>query len=134
MDSNFWINIKNIMDTDKNAKKAIRKTSGVPRTTIHNGIIRKGEPKVSIAYKIAKSLGKSVEELHAGVEGKEYIEKLVKNDFNNINVPDYMEEHVNILKLLKYNEDILNQILKIMKALSPYSDEDKKTIPPATVV
>ncbi|MCL2138809.1 MAG: helix-turn-helix domain containing protein [Treponema sp.] len=64
------------------------KEAGLGKTAIINGQKRNTFPAVDKAYRCAKALGLSIEELVAGEEGAELVRGIVRNDSRAMRVPD----------------------------------------------
>ena len=104
MASLFWNNLDSIRKRVGKERKSIENECNLPNNAFTQGIRRSSSPSVDLAYKLAKTVEASVEELVDNETGSEYIRKLVKNDPMAIRVPDRIQSIVFDLLLLNENE------------------------------
>jgi len=85
MTSIFWDNVLNLLNKQEKSQKWLADVSKVGKTAINSGITRKSSPSADNAFRIAKSLGTSIEYL---VTGKDVIsdgDREILNAYNNLN-------------------------------------------------
>jgi hypothetical protein len=100
MDNCFWGNIKRYLRSLNKPDIWLIRNAGLGKTAIINGQQKRTSPSVDIAYRCAKVLGITVEELVDGEAGAEYVRKVVINDPKAIQVPDRLSSVVEDLLLL----------------------------------
>jgi len=76
MQSEFWNNVRKQIKVKKDGQKWLSEASKVGRTVINSGIARLSSPSVDNAYKVAKALETTVEELVDCEAGEEYVRKI----------------------------------------------------------
>jgi hypothetical protein len=101
---NFWITLDQARKEVGKERKAIIEECDLPNNAFTQGIRRKSDPGVSTAYRLARSVNKTVEELVDGKAGAEYVRKVVRNDPRAIQVPDRLFSLVEDLLLLNEKE------------------------------
>jgi hypothetical protein len=100
----FWDRIKRLLNSMDKPDIWLIKSADLGKTAIINGQTKKTSPSVDIAYRCAKALKTTIEELVDGEAGAEYVRKVVKNDPRAIQVPDRLSSIVEDLLLLDENE------------------------------
>jgi hypothetical protein len=104
MDKLFWDRIKRFLGKMDKPDIWLIKNANLGKTAITNGKNKKTSPSVDIAYRCAKVLGTTVEELVDGEAGAEYVRKVVRNDPKAVQVPDRLSSVVQDLLLLDEKE------------------------------
>jgi hypothetical protein len=104
MKTEFWVNMEEARIEAKKERKAIILECGLTSNAFSRGLERKSDPGVSTAYRLARSVNKTIEELVDGEAGAEYVRKVVKNDPRAIQVPDRLSSIVEDLLFLDENE------------------------------
>jgi transcriptional regulator with XRE-family HTH domain len=104
MDETFWDSIKRLLGKMDQPDIWLIRNADLGKTAITNGQRKKTSPSVDIAYRCAKVLGTTVEELVDGEAGAEYVRKIVRNDPRAIQVPDRLSSIVEDLFLLEEKE------------------------------
>jgi transcriptional regulator with XRE-family HTH domain len=104
MKTEFWSNMEKARIEAKKERKAITSECGLTPNAFSRGLERKSDPGVSTAYRLARTVNKTVEELVDGEAGAEYVRKAVRNDPRAIQVPDRLSSIVENLLLLDENE------------------------------
>jgi hypothetical protein len=104
MKTNFWPSLDQARKEVGKERKAIIEECDLPNNAFTQGISRKSDPSVSTAYKCAKSVNMTVEELVDGKTGAEYVRKVVRNDPKAIQVPDRLSSIVEDLLILDEKE------------------------------
>jgi hypothetical protein len=102
MNTNFWFNLDLARKEVRKERKAIIEECDLPNSAFTKGIKLKSDPGVSTAYRCAKSVKKTVEELVDGENGLEYVKGIFKND-GSLFVPP--ERIVDIVKGLNILDD-----------------------------
>jgi hypothetical protein len=116
----FWDNVKKRLNSMNKPDIWLIKEAKLGKTAIINGQTRCTNPGVDKAYRCAKVLGVSIEELIDGETGAEYVRKVVRNDPEAIHVPDRIFHIVQSLLVLDDKE------LKGIKANVEALATDKK--------
>jgi hypothetical protein len=104
MKTEFWGNIEKARIEAKKERKAIILECGLTSNAFTRGLQRKSDPGASTAYRLARSVNKTIEELVDGEAGVEYVRKVIRNDPRAIQVPDRLSSIVEDLLLLDENE------------------------------
>jgi DNA-binding XRE family transcriptional regulator len=104
MNEKFWDRIKRLLGAMNKPDIWLIKNAGLGKTAIINGQKKQTSPSVDIAYRCAKVLQTTVEELVDGESGAEYVRKIVRNDPRAIQVPDRLFSIVEDLLLLDEKE------------------------------
>jgi hypothetical protein len=104
MKAKFWSNLDQVRKEAGIERKAIIEECDLPNNAFTQGIRRKSDPGVSTAYRLARCVNKTVEELVDGETGAEYVRKIVRNDPKAIQVPDRISSIVGDLLFLDENE------------------------------
>jgi hypothetical protein len=104
MRTNFWVNLDEARKVAGKERKAVIEECDLPNNAFTQGIRRKSDPGVSTAYRLARSVNKTIEELVDGEAGAEYVRKVAKNDPKAIQVPDRLSSIVEALLLLDEKE------------------------------
>jgi hypothetical protein len=104
MKTEFWANMEQARIEAKKERKAIILECGLTSNAFSRGLERKSDPGVSTAYRLARSVNKTIEELVDGNAGVEYARKVVRNDPKAIQVPDRLYSIVENLILLYEKE------------------------------
>jgi transcriptional regulator with XRE-family HTH domain len=99
--------------------KEIAAKSGVKKRTIDKWV-GGTEPKVNDFYKVCKILSVTMEQIVDGKAGEDYVRKIVRNNPNDIQVPDRIYSLVKDILLLDDKE------LKGIRANVEALTEDKK--------
>jgi hypothetical protein len=104
MKTNFWNNLDEARKVAGKERKAVIDECDLPNNAFTQGIRRKSDPGVSTAYRLARSVNKTIEELIDGAAGAEYVRMVVRNDPKAIQVPDQLYSIVEDLLLLDESE------------------------------
>jgi transcriptional regulator with XRE-family HTH domain len=104
MKTEFWSNMESARIEAKRERKAITLECGLTPNAFSRGLERKSDPGISTAYRLARSVNKTIEELIDGETGAEYVRKVVRNDPRAIQVPDQLYSIVENLLYLEENE------------------------------
>ena len=112
----FWENLENARIMARKERKDIEKECQLANNAFTQGIKIKSSPSVDLAYKLAKAVGITIEELVAGESGAEFVRKAVRNDPGAIQVPERIYHIVESLLLI--DEDQLTGIRANVEALA----------------
>jgi hypothetical protein len=104
MNNNFWDNIKKLLSIRNKPDIWLIKVAKLDKMAIVNGQIRHTMPSVDKAYRCARVLGVTVEELINGEAGAEYVCKIIMNDPKALQVPARIRPIVDGLLILDKNE------------------------------
>ena len=104
MMTEFWPNMEKARIEAKKERKEITLACGLTQNAFSRGIERKSDPGVSTAYKLAKTVDKTIEELLDGEAGAEFVRSIVRNDPKAIQVPDRILPIVDALIILDDDE------------------------------
>jgi hypothetical protein len=104
MKTEFWSNMEKARIEAKKERKAIIVECDLTSNAFSRGLERKSDPGVSTAYRLARAVNKTIEELLDGEVGAEYVRKVVRNDPRVIQVPDRLYSIVEDLLFLDENE------------------------------
>jgi hypothetical protein len=104
MKTEFWSNMEKARLEAKKERKVITLECGLTSNAFSRGLERKSDPGASIAYRLAHSVNKTIEELIDGEAGAEYVRRVVRNDPRAIQVPDRLYSIVENLLFLDENE------------------------------
>jgi hypothetical protein len=77
MDENFWDRIKRLLSTLDEPDIWLIKNASLGKTAITNGQTKKTSPSVDIAYRCAKVLKTTIEELVDGEAGEQYLREYI---------------------------------------------------------
>jgi DNA-binding XRE family transcriptional regulator len=97
MDS-FWDRIKRILSALDKPDIWLIKNAGLGKTAIVNGQRRQTSPSVDIAYRCAKVLQTTVEELVDGEAGVQYLREYIREAGWTFAPPERLADIVNALK------------------------------------
>ena len=100
MQSVFWDNVRKRIKDKKEGQKWLSEASGVGRTVINSGIARSSSPSIDNAYRVAKALETTVEELVDGEVGGEYVRKLFADKGLFWEPPPHIADIVGVLDSL----------------------------------
>jgi hypothetical protein len=104
MKTEFWSNMERARIEVGKERKAITLECGLTSNSFSRGLERKSDPGASTAYRLARSVHKTIEELVDGETGVEYVHKVIRNDPRAIQVPDRLSSIVENLLFLDENE------------------------------
>jgi hypothetical protein len=104
MKTNFWNTLDQARKVAGKERKAIIEECGLPNNAFSQGIRRNSDPSASTAYRCARSVHKTIEELIDGEAGAEYVRMVVQNDPRAIQVPERIFSIVEDLLSLDENE------------------------------
>jgi hypothetical protein len=79
MKTEFWPNMEKARIDAKKERKAIILECGLTSNAFSRGLERKSDPGVSTAYRLAKAVDKTIEELVDGEKGAEYVRQWARN-------------------------------------------------------
>jgi hypothetical protein len=78
MKTNFWLTLDQVRKEAGKERKAVIEECDLPNNAFTQGISRKSDPSVSTAYKCAKSVTTTVEELIDGKAGEQYLREYIQ--------------------------------------------------------
>jgi hypothetical protein len=104
MDENFWDKIKRRLNTMDKPDIWLIKNANLGKTAIINGQTKKTSPSVDIAYRCAKVLKTTVEELVDGEAGEQYLRGYIQEKGWEFSPPEHISDIVQGLSLLDDNE------------------------------
>jgi DNA-binding XRE family transcriptional regulator len=122
MDENFWDRIKELLSVMDKPDIWLIKKAGLGKTAIINGQTKKTSPSVDIAYRCAKVLKTTVEELIDGEAGVQYLREYVRGKNWQFVPPKRIADIVEAIQEL--SDDELVPIRGAIKAIL-----DKKEAP-----
>jgi hypothetical protein len=100
----FWDRIKRRLNKIDKPDIWLIRNANLGKTAIINGQTKKTTPSVDIAYRCAKVLETTVEELVDGETGAEYVRRIVRNAGGAWEPPDRIADIVQGLSLLDDRE------------------------------
>jgi transcriptional regulator with XRE-family HTH domain len=74
----FWANMERARIEAKKERKAITSECGLTPNAFSRGLERKSDPGVSTAYRLARSVNKTIEELVDGEAGTQYLQEYIR--------------------------------------------------------
>jgi hypothetical protein len=104
MSEYFWDRIKKLLSTIDKPDIWLIKGAGLGKTAIINGQTKKTSPSVDIAYRCAKVLRTTVEELVDGDTGEQYLREYIRDKGWQFFPPERIADIVQGLSLLDDNE------------------------------
>jgi hypothetical protein len=104
MKTEFWSNMEKARIDAKKERKAIILECGLTANAFSRGLERKSDPGVSTAYRLARCVDKTVEELLDGETGAEYVRRIVRNAGGAWDPPERIADIVYGLAQLDDNE------------------------------
>jgi hypothetical protein len=104
MKTEFWANMEKARIKAKKERKEITMECGLTSNAFSRGLERKSDPGVSTAYKCARSVRRTVEELIDGEAGLEYVRDWARRDGKAWQAPLEIADIVEGLKLLDAGE------------------------------
>jgi transcriptional regulator with XRE-family HTH domain len=125
MESQFWNNLERARKKAGIERKAIEQECGLASNAFSQGLKRNSSPSVNISYRLAKTVGMTIEELVDAENGLKYVCEIAQNELGATHVP---ERILPIVKgLLRLNDKELRAILANVKELA--SDKVTRKIP-----
>lgn len=115
MDENFWDRIKRQLNTMDKPDIWLIKNANLGKTAIINGQTKKTSPSVDIAYRCAKVLRTTVEELVDGEAGERYLRGHIQEKGWGFSPPERIADIVDAVRDL--SDDELVPIRGAIKAL-----------------
>ena len=109
-------NLKDAIHKSKKIVKEIAEQSGVNKRTIDKWVgVSATEPKVNDFYKVCRVLETTMEWLVDGENGSEYLREIIRNDPENIQVPDkYLPIVRNLLYLSGTELDSIRACVEVL--------------------
>jgi transcriptional regulator with XRE-family HTH domain len=104
MKTKFWPNMEKARIAVGKERKAITSECGLTSNAFSRGLERKSDPGAGTAYRLARAVHKTIEELIDDEAGVEYVRSIIRNDPRAIQVPDRISSIVEDLLLLDENE------------------------------
>jgi hypothetical protein len=104
MKTKFWFNMENARIAVKKERKEIIAKCGLTANAFTRGLERESDPGVSTAYKCARAVTKTVEELVDGEAGAEYVRDWARRDGKVWQPPPAIADIVDGLMLLDDGE------------------------------
>jgi SOS-response transcriptional repressor LexA len=115
MDENFWDRIKKLLNAMDKPDIWLIKNAGLGKTAIINGQTKKTCPSADIAYRCAKVLRTTIEELIDGTAGEQYLREYIREKGWEFSPPEGLADIFNILGQLDDSE--LRTVAKMIAAL-----------------
>jgi hypothetical protein len=104
MKTNFWLNMDQTRKEAGKERKAIIEECNLPNNAFTQGISRKSDPSVSTAYKCAKSVSTTVEELLDGESGEQYLRGYIREKGWGFSPPERIADIVEAVDTLSDEE------------------------------
>jgi hypothetical protein len=104
MKTEFWSNIEKARIDAKRERKAIVVECGLTPNAFTRGLARESDPGASTAYRLARSVNMTIEELLDGETGAEYVRQLARKEGWGFTPPDRIADIVEGLSMLDDNE------------------------------
>jgi hypothetical protein len=120
MKTDFWLNMESARIEARKERKAITFECGLTSNAFSRGIERKSDPGVSTAYRLARSVNKTIEELVDGDSGLEYVRSVLKEDGALFAPPERIADIVE--GIMGLSDDELAPIRGALKAMLDRKD------------
>jgi DNA-binding XRE family transcriptional regulator len=115
MDENFWDKIKRLLNAMDKPDIWLIKNAGLGKTAIINGQTKKTRPSVDIAYRCARVLKTTVEELIDGEAGEQYLREYVREKRWAFSPPERIADIVEAAD--KLSDEQLDYVMGLIKTM-----------------
>jgi transcriptional regulator with XRE-family HTH domain len=115
MKTNFWSNLDQARKGAGKERKAVIEECDLSNNAFTQGIRRKSDPSVSTAYRCAKSVYKTVEELIDGEAGEQYLREYIRNKGWGFSPPERIADIVEATDGL--SDEQLDYVMGLIKAM-----------------
>jgi hypothetical protein len=104
MKTEFWSNMEKARIDAKKERKAIILECGLTSNAFSRGLERKSDPGVSTAYRLARTVNKTIEELIDGEAGEQYLRAYVQGKGWQFSPPERIADIVEAVDRLSDEE------------------------------
>jgi DNA-binding XRE family transcriptional regulator len=115
METKFWSNLDQARKEVGKERKAVIEECDLPNNAFTQGIRRKSDPSVSTAYRCARSVNKTIEELFDGEAGEQYLREYVQEKGWEFSPPGRIANIVAAASLL--SDEQLDYVMGLIKAM-----------------